>query len=422
MYIYKKISLLLLALVFVGANTFAQESVSSKTKDGKISWNSEDGQYQWSFGGRIYMDGVYYMDDATDLSSGTSIHDTRLYAKAKWGNWNTKINFDFSHNGVDAKDLYLDYNFDNSSYIRVGNFAEPFAIQGFISSKYNSFIGSSFTGSAFGIGRSVGISYTNYSDKYFLSGGIFGGKIGNNNSGDQGYSVSGKAVYTPIVKEGLTLHIGASASYRLPDANGFENNDDDFNRVVNYTAGPEHKFLNANIHGADAEIRVNAELIATYGAFMLQSEYFMTDVSRDKDYETALINDGGGDLWQWPSTEADYPAWDGEMDNRSFDGFYVQTGWLIKGADYSYNNSTAFINRPEAGSLELLLRFNNTNLNDIDGLFFDGKYRHIDPESAASGMGNFSIGGGESQDVSVAMNYYVSNNIMLRLNYTYMDI
>ena len=422
MYIYKKVTLLLLTLAFIGVNTFAQENITTVTKNGKISWKSENSQYKWSVGGRIYMDAVHYLDDVTDLSSGTSIHDTRLYATAKWDKWDAKINFDFSHNTVDAKDLFVSYNFNNHSYIRTGNFAEPFGIQGFISSKSNSFIGSSFSGSAFGIGRSVGISYTNYSEKYFLSGGIFGGKIGNDNLGDGGFSVTGKAVYTPIVEEGMTVHVGASASYRLPDANGFENNDDDYNRLVHYTAGPEHKFLNAKIAGAVEEIRLNAEFLGTYGRFMLQSEYYITDVARDKDYETALLNDGGSDLWQWPSTEGDYPAWYGEMDNRSFSGYYVQAGWLIKGNDYSYNNSTAFINRPEAGSLEMLVRFNNTNLNDIDGSFFDGGYHHSDPESAAAGMGNFSIGGGESQDVSVAVNYYFTNNVMLRLNYTYMDI
>ena len=65
---------------------------------------------------------------------------------------------------------------------------------------------------------------------------------------------------------------------------------------------------------------------------------------------------------------------------------------------------------------------NNTNLNDIDGIFMQDKFWDKDPMKAAAGQTNFSVGGGESTDYSVALNYYISNNVMFRLNYTMMDI
>ena len=49
--------------------------------------------------------------------------------------------------------------------------------------------------------------------------------------------------------------------------------------------------------------------------------------------------------------------------------FYVTAGFLL-GDNYSYNSSTAYINRPKAGSYEFLLRYDNTDLNDIDGTYF----------------------------------------------------
>ena len=421
---FKNISLLFLSLGLLSSGAMAQDNgVVAKEKKGTIKFNSNDGQYNWSVGGRAYMDGVYYMEDATDLSSKVSLSDVRLYAKASWGKWDAKINFSFANNKVHAKDIYLNYSLSDNSSVRVGNFFEPFGIQGSISSKDTRFIGSSFSGEAMGIGRSVGVAYTTFTNKYFLSGGVFGGRIGNTQMGDGGYSVTGKAVYSPIVKEGMTLHIGASASYRLPDANGFDAkyNDDDYNRVVVYKAGPEHKFLNAEISNAGNELKLNGELLATYGRFMMQGEYYNNKVYRKSNYDLQFEH-SRPDMWGWSSTEQGFEDWYGVQRDIETSGYYLQAGFLVKGADYTYNASTAYVNRPKAGSIELLARFNQTDLNDIDGIFMQNKFWDADPEKMGAGQTNFSVAGGKSIDWSLGMNYYVNNNVMFRLNYTNMEI
>lgn len=421
----KNISLLLVSFAFMYSGAImAQETEGAVTgENGIINFKTNDGEFKWSFGGRIYMDGVYYNEDATDLSSKSNVSDARLYAKASWGKWNTKINFSFANNEVKAKDIYLNYKINKKSSIKIGNFFEPFGIQGAISSKETRFIGDSFSGDAFGIGRSVGIAFTTFSNKYYISTGIFGGRIGNKNEGDSGYSGTVKAVYSPIVKEGMTFHIGGSASYRKPDANGFDEkyNDDEYNREVIYAAGPDDKFLNADIKHAGNELKLNAELLGTYGRFMVQSEYYNNKVYRKSNYNLQFEN-STPDMWGWPSSAQDLENWYGVQRDIEMNGYYVQTGYLIKGADYSYNSATAYINRPKAGSIEVLARVNKTNLNDIDGIFMQDKFWDADPVKAAAGQTNYSVGGGESIDYSLGLNYYVNNNVMFRLNYTYMDI
>jgi len=422
----KKISLLLVSFTFMYTGTImAQETEVAKVtgENGIINFKSNDGDYKWSFGGRAYMDGTYYMEDATDLSSKTNLSDVRLYAKASWKKWEAKINFSFAENEVHAKDIYLKYNLSDNSYLKVGNFYEPFGIQGSISSKDSKFIGNSFSGEAFGIGRTVGIGYTTFSNRYFVSGGLFGSEIGNTKKGDAGYSVTAKAVYSPIVEDNMNFHVGASASYRLPDANGYDEkyNDDEYNREVIYAAGPEHKFLNAVVDHAGNELKLNAQLLGTYGRFMIQSEYYSNKVYRKSNYELQFEH-STPDMWGWPSSSQDLEDWYGKQRDIKTDGYYVQAGYLIKGDNYSYNSSSAFLNRPKAGSVELLVRLNQTNLNDIDGIFMQDKFWDADPIKAASGQTNFSVGGGESIDYSLGLNYYVNNNVMFRLNYTYMDI
>lgn len=413
---------MLFSLGLACSSVNAQENITIKENKGAIKFTSNDGAYKWSFGGRIYTDAVYYMDDATDLSSRTNISDVRLYGAATWGNWDAKINFSFANNKVSAKDVYLNYRFNQNTSIKFGNFFEPFGIQGAISSKDTRFIGSSNSGEAFGIGRSVGVAATNFSDMYYVSAGIFAGRMNNANMGDGGYSVTGKAVYSPINKEGMLVHIGASASYRLPDANGFDAkyNDDDYNREVVYQAGPEHKFLNAKISNAGTELRLNGEILATYGSFMLQGEYYQNKVYRKSNYDLQFKH-SRPDMWGWSSTEKGFEDWYGVQRDIETKGYYAQVGFLF-GSEYSYNSSTAYVNRPKTGSFEVLARMNNTNLNDIDGIFMQDKFWDKDPMKAAAGQTNFSVGGGESTDYSVALNYYVSNNVMFRLNYTMMDI
>ncbi|PCH50308.1 MAG: hypothetical protein COC22_05920 [Flavobacteriaceae bacterium] len=420
----KNISLLLVSFTFMCTGTMmAQENKAVSNEDeGAIKINTNDGDLKLSFGGRIYMDGVYYMQDGTDLNNKSSIKDARLFTKASWGKWNSKINFSFANNEVHAKDIYLNYTLNEKSAIKIGNFFEPFGIQGAISSKETRFIGDSFSGDAFGIGRSVGIAFTTFSNKYYISTGIFGGRIGNTKEGDSGYSGTIKAVYSPIVKDGMTFHIGGSASYRKPDANGFDKyNDDDYNREVIYTAGPEDKFLDAVIDHAGNELKLNAELLGTYGRFMVQSEYYNNKVYRKSDYAVQFEH-STPDMWGWPANVQALESWYGEQRDIQMSGYYAQVGYLIKGNDYSYNSSTAYINRPKAGSIELLGRINQTDLNDIDGIFMQGKFWDPNPLRAAEGRTNFSVGGGKSVDYSLGLNYYVNNNVMFRLNYTYMDI
>jgi phosphate-selective porin OprO/OprP len=257
---------------------------------------------------------------------------------------------------------------------------------------------------------------------YFISAGIFAGKMDNDKMGDGGFSVTAKAVYTPINEEGLLVHLGASASYRLPDANGFDAkfNDDDYNREVTYAAGPEHKFLNAHIGNAGTELKFNAEVIATYGPFLLQGEYYKNKVNRRDNYDLQFEH-SRPDMWGWASTAEGFESWYGVQRDIETKGYYAQVGFLL-GDEYSYNSASAYLNRPKAGTIEFLARMNNTNLNDIDGIFMQDKFWNADPSKAAAGQTNYSVGGGESTDYSLAVNYYVSNNVMFRLNYTMMDI
>ena len=422
----KKIYITLLTIGLVVTNVIGQENqLSIENNKGGILLTSSDKEYQVMFNGRIYMDGTHYMDDVTDLSSKVSISDVRLGTTVRWGEWDAKINVSFGNNHLKIKDAFLRYNNAENSTFTIGNFFEPFGIEAAASSKDLRFIGSSNTTQAFGIGRSIGLGYTYYTNKFYGSTGLFAGTVDNQNKGDQGYSTTSKLAYTPIVNDNLTLQVGASFSYRKPEANGFSNalNDDDYNREVILNAGPEDLFLNAEIKGAISDTRFNFQTLAISKSFLFQGEYIRSNVTRDEDYVSELMKDGPlyYVTYAWPTTPKDYSDWYGELRDITTQAYYVQAGFLL-GDEYSYNSSTAYINRPKSGTYEFLVRYDNTDLNDIDGTYFNGAFGPADENAALGGAGNKSIAGGKSETISAAVNYYLSENIMFRLNYSLKDV
>lgn len=422
----RKIYLTLLAIGLVLTSTIGQENkpLFNLSEEGFLITSPEH-DIQIGFHGRIYMDGVHYLDDVTDLSSDASISDVRFGTTVAWGKWQTKINVSFGNEEVMIKDAFLKYFQKENSIFTIGNFIEPFGLEGAASSKDLRFIGASNTTQAFGIGRGVGVGYTYFTDKFYGATGLFAGSVENDNKGDQGYSTTTKLAYTPVVNDNLTWQVGTSFSYRKPEANGFSSdlNDDDYNREVLLVAGPEHLFLNADIAGAQSETKFNVQTLLLAKSFLLQGEYTRSNVTRDEDYVSQLIKDGPLDYvtYVWPVAPGDYPGWYGEMRDITTEAYYMQAGFLL-GDEYSYNSSTAYINRPKAGTYEFLVRYDNTNLNDIDGTYFNGAYGSADLGAALSGVGNKSVAGGKSETISLAMNYYVNNHIMFRLNYSVMDV
>jgi len=422
----KNIYIALLAIVLVFNSAIGQEKKSSmKISEDGIELTSPNEEIKVTFNGRIYMDGFHYFDDVTDLSSDLSISDVRLGTTVAWGKWKAKINVGFGNDKVRIKDAFLRYNHKSNSVFTLGNFFEPFGIEAAASSKDLRFIGGSNATQALGIGRGIGIGYAYHTDKFYGATGLFAGTVDNHSKGDQGFSTTTKVAYTPVVNENITWQVGASFSYRKPEANGFSDNlnDDDYNREVVLAAGPEHLFLNADIKGATSETKYNFQTLAIAKSFLFQGEYMRSTVTRDDDYVSRLMQDGP--LWYvtyaWPTTPGDYPSWYGDLRDITTEAYYAQIGFLL-GGEYSYNSSTAYVNRPKAGTYEFLVRYDNTDLNDIDGTYFNGSFGPADLSAALSGAGNMSIEGGKSETYSAAVNYYLSNNIMFRLNYSLMDV
>lgn len=154
------------------------------------------------------------------------------------------------------KDAYLRWHTNKNGFLRVGNFAEPFSAENIQSTMDYPFINKSATVAALGTGRAIGVSYRYYHKYFWAEGGVFSQKFSNPTEvvkgGDMGYALSARLLGR-VSGDDWAFHAGGSVNYGRPDANGFTNGSDDYNRTVTLSSNLEScvdntKFLNATIN------------------------------------------------------------------------------------------------------------------------------------------------------------------------------
>ena len=115
-------------------------------------------------------------------------------------------------------------------------------------------------------------------------------KIGKSHSnGDMGWGVTARllARYTG---ENWAVHAGGAFSYRIPDANGFTNGNDDYNRSVTLASSLESaidktSMLYSKVNNVKQTLKYNIEGLATWRNLYLTGEYTHGKYVRERDWD-----------------------------------------------------------------------------------------------------------------------------------------
>ena len=242
-----------------------------------------------------------------------------------------------------------------------------------------------------------------------------------------GYSASARLLGR-VTRDDWNFHIGGSFNFRRPDANGFTNGSDDFNRTVNIhscleSAIDDTRFIEASLNNVKNVIRYGGEVLANYKNVYVKGEYIGSIYNRERDWEYNFQSSLGSlclqcsQLWNlirnlWVLTK-----------QRNFHGWSVEAGVLAIGGDYKYSNVDALMRRPKGKSLEFVARYNRTNLNDIiDGSWYYNGGFYTSALHQAFGIKNQSVAGGKVDTFTFGINYYITSNIITRLNYSYQKL
>ncbi|WP_302589470.1 porin [uncultured Muribaculum sp.] len=432
----KKIFALALCSIAMGSTmayaeeTEAQAEMNGYIQDGLAKFTSSNGLYSFRVGARAFIDGSYYFDDYTDRGSGANISSARVRVFSKLGNhFDFKFDVDFMSKGNMLKDVYLRWHSNKNGFFMLGNFIEPFSAENIQTTMNDPFITKSATVQAFGTGRRVGVSYRYYHPYFWGEAGAFSQAPSQEYvQGDKGYSLSARLLgrYT---SEDFNIHAGGSINWSRPDAQGITNGSDDYNRSIVVGTNLESavdklQLAGATINNVSNVLKFGFEVMANYRNVYFKGEYIGAHYDRERDWNYNFQNALGTFMGSMFPTISAYKALMGEDTKVKFYGVSVEAGVLVLGGDYKYNRVNALMNRPGGKTLELIARFNHTNLNDIlPGSWWAQGARgagfYTSSLHQAFGITNGSVSGGRLNTFTFGVNYYITNSVVARLDYNY---
>jgi phosphate-selective porin OprO/OprP len=353
----------------------------------KVYWkeglrmDTADKTLRLKIGGRIFNDWAWFDEDQSietafgSSDDGTEFRAARLYISGEvYKHAIFKAEYDFADDTSEFKDVYVglqDLRWVGT--VRVGHFKEPFGLEQLTSSRFITFMERGLP-DALVPGRNTGFGINNalLEDRMTVATGVFynsddfGDSDGNDN-----WQWSGRVTGTPLATApDRLIHLGGAVRVGDPDDN-----------TAAFDSTPESHLANDYLDTgaiADADgtqVTYGAEAAGVFGPFSVQGEYMRTMLDRS----------GAG--------------------NAEFPGWYVFASWFITGEHRAYKASDGVFDRVSPnhnflsdggwGAWELAARYSSLDLDDA------------------------GVTGGEMDDVTAGVNWYLYPNARVMLNYIY---
>lgn len=389
----------------------SSESVESSASSGagnEFTWywkeglkfDSNDGAFKLKFNGRIQLDNAFYDEDdaISDVTgdgpwgAGTEFRRVRLEVAGDiYDDIYFKAQFDFAGDSpATFKDVYMGMK-TNVGDIRVGHFKEPFSLDELTSSKDIQFMERALP-NAFAPGRNTGIQYSNsfLEDRMTFAAGLFrdSDDFGDSDDGsslnltEDALALTARLTGLPYTNEDHTqmIHVGAALSFRSYDE------DVPSGDALRYRARPESHITSARLvntgrlTGVEDATLIGLEAAGVYNRFAAQAEY----IHADHDFDESIAG----------------------IDSASFDGYYIQGSYFLTDDSRNYKASSGIFDKvkpntpfslsePGMGAWEVLARYSHLDLDDTDE----------------------GIAGGEENNFTLALNWYLNPNVRVGLNY-----
>lgn len=368
--------------------------------DKGLRMESKDGKFRLKIGGRIYADVAtfnaphYWVlgGDSINEHDGTEISRLRIDISGDiYEDFLFKVETDFAGDSVHLTDAYVGVrNLPYVGMVRAGQFNEPMGLEALTSSRFMTFMERSMATQAFIPYRSRGLGVSNafFNKRITASLGVFNGGIDRDNY----WSYAGRITGLPwYAKEGRRLlHLGMAYARKNPESDYYFRARPGSNQANYHLDTGELPVDNMNIFSAEAA------LVA--GPFSLQGEYIYADVSFMPEHRSVTLF-GLKDAFK--------------LNDRHFDGFYVQASCFLTGEHRAYDPVNGCFERVSPkknlrlrgggwGAVELAVRYDALDLNNYN---------------VRSG-----VVGGQGRNWTAGINWYLNPNMRVMLNYVRADI
>jgi phosphate-selective porin OprO/OprP len=371
---HRRCWMLLALLVPLGGSARAAEIDYG---DRGLEFESESPPLELRLGGRLHLDFGHVDDDLTPSNDEFEVRRGRLYLSGRaFRDWRFKVEHDFAASGNGWKNVWIQYAFDEKTSVRVGNFVAPFGLEDVASSNYATFmeralpsaIAPSFQ-TGIGLRTRGRVKHRFGYARWTAAAGGFLEPLGDSKSDrhqSEHYGVSTRFTLAPLSEARRLVHLGVSFEYRdLRSGSGYR-----------IRSRPESSlapalFSTGTLGRVDDVFSLGVEAATVLGPFSAQAEYMRAMLDR------------------------------GNAANPDFDGWYVQASWVVTGETRLYGTGSGAFRgvRPERrfGAVELALRYSSLDL-------------------VAAG-----ISGGEGEDLTVGVNWYLRRNVRFSFNYVRVD-
>lgn len=356
------------------------EQIVTTLDSGGFNVRSSDGDFAFKIGSRLHAEVSAHRGDlppGNEPVDGSELRRARIEAKGTFSDaWNWAAEIDFADNLTAVKDFFLGYTTAGGTQVSFGSQKQPYSLVVEMSSNDIPFIERSvdnFLLLPFA-DRAVGLRVQKSGEHWFAAGGVFGEAVNPNNVlSDEGWGLSGRYVFSPIIEDDRVLHLGVRAMIRAPSlaTKSFRIRDETTHmsnlRIVD--TGVITEVDRTDIMGIEAAY--------AHGPFSVVGEYSALDANRDP------VEDLSFDSWSV------YATWSITGESRA--GIYRMSAGEFKrlkpATEFDPGNGSW-------GAWELALRYANIDLND--GAFIGGQ------------EGVFTSG----------LNWYLNDNVRLMVEWS----
>lgn len=352
-------------------------------KDG-LRLDAAAGQFRLKIGGRIQNDWAIYGTDKKihhdfgSIGDGTEFRRAQLFIEGElYSNIEYKAQYEFAGQDADFKDVYIELKkIPMLGALRIGHFKEPFSLQEQTSSKYLTFMERGLP-NAFSPSRNTGFMLHNavLDKRATWAIGAFRDvdDSGSNFGKDSNYNVTTRFTALPWYQEKgkQLLHLGFSYSHKFRDGR-----DTRFHARPEAHLGP--RFVNTKSFAVDGVDLLNPEVALVYGPASMQFEW-----------TTALADSESGS-------------------DPNFHGWYISGSYFLTGENLVYKASSGAFGRVTPN--------NNFDAQGGWGAWeLAARYSMLD-------LDHTNIRGGELDNFTLGLNWYINPNVRLMFNYVRADL
>ncbi|SFP79754.1 phosphate-selective porin OprO and OprP [Nitrosomonas cryotolerans] len=354
-------------------------------KDG-LKFETSDGDFKFKLGGRIHADASFSSGDnfrdadgqRIEANDGTELRRGRMeFSGTFFRDWNFKSQVDFADNQVGVKDMFINYTGLDFIDIIVGEQKQAFSRELQESSNDMIFIERSVMNvlNESTVDRALGLNVSRRGRNWTGQVGIYGDTIAANKRktrADEGWAVSSRVTFAPIMEESRVIHLGVAGNFREPNDAG-EIADRPLQLASESTHMSNLNLISAGITDIKNIKMLGLEASGVMGPFSIGGEYTNTWIDR-KNGESSL----------------------------NFNGWYGEAAWTLTGESRNYKNGKFYKVIPAKnfsftnggmGAWELAVRYAEVDLNDN------------------------TFKGGKLSNLTIALNWYLNETVRLMAGY-----